>query len=159
MFDGNTYQKGGRVLHMLRNYMGDEAFFESLRTYLEENKYTAVEMHQLRMACEKVLGEDLNWFFNQWFYSQGHPILDINYEYDDSLKVQLVSVEQVQDFKTTPLYRLPFKIDTTLIDKFYISNLKNEDYEVALKNNRNSININDLLAIDKSRNLGLDIID
>ena len=111
MFDGNTYQKGGRILHMLRNYMGDEAFFESLRIYLEENKYTAVEMHQLRIACEKVLGEDLNWFFNQWFYSKGHPILEINYEYDDSLKVQLVSVEQVQDFKTTPLYRLPFKID------------------------------------------------
>jgi len=33
-------------------------------------------------------------------------------------------------------FSLPFKIDTTLIDKFYISNLKNEDYEVALKNNR-----------------------
>jgi DNA replication and repair protein RecF len=33
-------------------------------------------------------------------------------------------------------FDLPFKIDTTLIDKFYISNLKSEDYEVALKNTR-----------------------
>jgi len=111
MFDGNTYQKGGRILHMLRNYMGDEAFFEALRVYLEENKYTAVEMHQLRMACEKVLGEDLNWFFNQWFYNQGHPILNIDYSYNDSLKTQFISIKQAQDFKTTPLYYLPFKID------------------------------------------------
>ena len=111
MFDGNTYQKGGRILHMLRNYLGDEAFFESLRVYLEDNKYTAVEMHQFRMACEKVSGEDLNWFFNQWFYAQGHPVLNIDYEYNDSLKTQTVTVEQMQDFKTTPLYRLHFKID------------------------------------------------
>jgi aminopeptidase N len=111
MFDGNTYQKGGRILHMLRNYIGDDAFFESLRIYLEENKYTAVEMHQLRMACEKVTGEDLNWFFNQWFYAKGHPILDINYEYNDSLKTQTITVEQTQDFNEVPLYRLPVKID------------------------------------------------
>ena len=33
-------------------------------------------------------------------------------------------------------FDLPFKIDTTLIDKFYTSNLQNEDYEETLKNNR-----------------------
>lgn len=33
-------------------------------------------------------------------------------------------------------FDLPFKIDTTLIDKFYTSNLKNEDYEEILKKNR-----------------------
>ena len=33
-------------------------------------------------------------------------------------------------------FDLPFKINTTLIDKFYTSNLKNEDYEETLKNKR-----------------------
>jgi len=33
-------------------------------------------------------------------------------------------------------FDLPFNIDTTLIDKFYTSNLQNEDYEETLKNNR-----------------------
>ena len=111
MFDGNTYQKGARILHMLRTYMGDDAFFESLRIYLEENKHTAVEMHQLRLACEKVSGEDLNWFFNQWFFAKGHPILDINYYYNDSLKTQTVTVTQMQDLATVPLYYLPIAID------------------------------------------------
>jgi len=111
MFDRHTYQKGGRILHMLRNYIGDEAFFMTLKNYLTENKYTDVEMHQLRMACEKVTGEDLNWFFNQWFYAAGHPQLDINYFYDDSLKTQTVTVEQLQDLKKAPIFKLPLKID------------------------------------------------
>lgn len=111
MFDRHTYQKGGRILHMLRNYMGDDAFFTALKNYLNENKYTDVEMHQLRMACEKVTGEDLNWFFNQWFYAAGHPLLEINYAYDDSLKIQTVTVEQRQNIKKVPVFKLPVKID------------------------------------------------
>ena len=111
MFDGHSYAKGGRILHMLRNYMGDEAFFTSLKLYLETNKYTDVEMHQLRIACEEVTGEDLNWFFNQWFYASGHPVLDIYYDYIDSTKTQLVTVQQIQDLTQTPIYRIPIHID------------------------------------------------
>ncbi|PJA07613.1 MAG: hypothetical protein COX70_06135 [Flavobacteriales bacterium CG_4_10_14_0_2_um_filter_32_8] len=117
MFDRHTYQKGGRILHMLRNYIGDDAFFTSLKNYLNENKFTAVEMHQLRLSCEEVTGEDLNWFFNQWFFAAGHPILDINYFYNDTLKTQTVTVEQMQDFKNVPLYKLPLKIDIYLNGK------------------------------------------
>lgn len=111
MFDRHSYQKGGRILHMLRIYMGDDAFFAALKYYLEENQYTDVEMHQFRMACEKITGEDLNWFFNQWFYSKGHPVLDITYTYNDSLKMQVVDVVQQQDFSVAPVFKLPVKID------------------------------------------------
>ncbi len=111
MFDRHTYQKGGRILHMLRNYIGDDAFFASLKLYLNENKYTDVEMHQFRMACEKVTGEDLNWFFDQWFYAKGHPELQIKYAYNDSLKTQSISVTQMQDNSKFPIYKLPVKID------------------------------------------------
>ena len=111
MFDSHTYQKGGRILHMLRKYIGDDAFFASLKLYLETNQYTDVEMHQLRLACEKVTGEDLNWFFNQWFFAKGHPELNINYAYNDSLKTQTVTVEQMQKLNIAPLYYLPVNIN------------------------------------------------
>jgi aminopeptidase N len=111
MFDRHTYQKGGRILHMLRNYIGDKAFFASLKLYLETNKYTDVEMHQLRLACEKITGQDLNWFFNQWFYAKGHPELNINYIYNDSLKTQSITVEQMQKLDIAPIYYLPVNID------------------------------------------------
>jgi aminopeptidase N len=68
-------------------------------------------MHEFRLACEDVSGEDLNWFFNQWFYASGHPILNISYDYNDSLKVQTVYISQEQNFNTTPLYKLPIAID------------------------------------------------
>ncbi len=111
MFDSHSYAKGGRVLHMLRKHVGDEAFFESLRVYLEENKFKSVEIHHLRLAFEKVTGEDMNWFFNQWFLSSGHPSLFITYDYIDSIKTQTLTVTQAHVINTTPLYRLPVEVD------------------------------------------------
>ncbi len=111
MFDGVSYQKGGRILHMLRKYIGDDAFFESLKYYLETNKFTSVEAHNLRLAFEKTTGQDLNWFFNQWFYSNGHPDLDINYSYDDATKKAKITVKQKQDFAKMPMFKIPVLID------------------------------------------------
>lgn len=111
MFDSHSYAKGGRILHMLRNYLGDDAFFNGLKKYLKDNAYQSVEIHQLRIAMEAVCGEDLNWFFNQWFLSSGHPLLVIDYSYDSINKQQVVSLEQIQDLEKTPLYRLPMSID------------------------------------------------
>jgi len=105
MFDGHSYNKGGRILHMLRYFLGDEAFFEGLKLYLKENEFTAVEIHQLRMAMEQVSGKDLNWFFNQWFLGKGHPNLEITYEVTpDSV---IVNVAQLQN----NLFRLPLQAD------------------------------------------------
>jgi len=111
MFDGHSYNKGGQVLHMLRTYVGDDAFFAALKLYLETNKYTPVEIHQLRLAFEQITGEDLNWFFNQWFLSSGHPDLVIKTEYNATTKKQKVQIKQVQDFSKTQLFKLPIAID------------------------------------------------
>ena len=108
MFDGHSYQKGGRILHLLRDYVGDDAFFASLKLYLYQNAFGNVEVHNLRLAFEEVTGEDLNWFFNQWFLAKGHPHLKVDYKVvEDSL---LLTVEQIQS-KEFPIYKLPISID------------------------------------------------
>jgi aminopeptidase N len=112
MFDAHSYNKGGRILHMLRTYVGDDAFFEALKLYLTENQYQPAEMHELRLAFEKVTGEDLNWFFNQWFFDKGHPDLEINYQFDKGR--QVVIIRQKQNFDKVPLYKLPIDIDLYL---------------------------------------------
>lgn len=117
MFDSHSYAKGGRILHMLRNYLGDEAFFEGLGTYLRDKAFEPAEIHDLRLAMEKVTGEDLNWFFNQWFLASGHPQLKVEYAYSDSTKEQIVRVEQTQNLETTPLYYLPLAIDLYMGDE------------------------------------------
>ena len=95
----------------MRYYLGDEAFYKGLKKYLNDNAFSTVEIHQLRIAMEEVCGEDLNWFFNQWFLTSGHPLLVIDYEYDADNKQQIVKLEQIQDKSTTPIHRLSFYID------------------------------------------------
>ncbi len=109
MFDRHSYNKGGRVLHMLRKYVGDEAFFIALKSYLHEHEFTAVEIHELRLAFEETTGEDLNWFFNQWFLSPGHPDLKVEHYYlGDTL---FLNTAQLQDTAYTPVFKLPVDIE------------------------------------------------
>lgn len=117
MFDAHSYNKGGAVLHMLRHYVGDEAFFAALNLYLKRHQYTAVEIDELRMAFEDVTGEDLHWFFNQWFMEKGHPKVDISYGYDSATREAIVTVAQSQDPDNAPaIFQLPIAIDVYLAD-------------------------------------------
>ena len=109
MFDSHSYAKGGQILHMLRKYVGDEAFFTASHNYLIRHAFGTAEVNDLREAFEEVTGEDLNWFFNQWFLSSGHPNLKIEKSFDNN-KVTL-KVSQLQDSAYTPIYRLPLKVD------------------------------------------------
>lgn len=108
MFDRVSYEKGGRILNMLRNFVGDDAFFKSLNLYLNTYKFKNAEAQQLRLAFEEVTGKDLNWFWNQWYYGAGHPRLNITYGYDDKADKASVIVEQKQDGQT---FKLPVAID------------------------------------------------
>lgn len=110
MFDGHSYNKGGRILHMLRNYIGDDAFFEALRRYLTDNKFKAAEFHQLRLAFEEVTGEDLNWFFNQWYTASGHPVLTFGHEVTADGKSVRVTVKQTQNLEKSPIFKLPVQM-------------------------------------------------
>jgi aminopeptidase N len=107
LFDRHSYQKGGAILHMLRKYVGDEAFFKSLNLYLTRNAYKTVELSNLRTTFEEVTGEDLNWFFNQWFIDAGHPEIEVKHQtYNGSGELYGITVIQ----KST-VYKLPIDID------------------------------------------------
>ncbi|MGC1392521.1 MAG: M1 family metallopeptidase [Bacteroidales bacterium] len=108
VFDLVSYQKGGRILNMLRNCVGDSAFFKSLNLYLKTKKFNSSEAQDLRLAFEEVTGQDLNWFWNQWYYGSGHPKLDISYDYDVAGKTAKVFIKQTQ---TGKIFRLPIAVD------------------------------------------------
>jgi len=108
VFDVVSYQKGGRILNMLRTYLGDAAFFKGLNIYLKTNAFKNGEAQQLRLALEEASGLDLNWYFNQWYYGAGNPDLSISYKWDDSKKTETVYLQQTQDGKP---FILPFAVD------------------------------------------------
>ena len=107
MFDAVSYNKGGGILHMLRNYLGDKAFFEGMSKYLKDNQFGTGEAHQLRLAFEAVSGRDLNWFFNQWYFNYGNVVMTPKVTYD-SAKGEAV-LEIAQDEKLP--FQFPLEVD------------------------------------------------
>lgn len=108
MFDVLSYNKGGKILHMLRNYLGDEAFFKSLNLYLKRFAYKTAEVTNLRQCFEEISGEDLYWFFQQWYDNGGHPILSSHY-IKTAEGAKLV-VSQKHNFDSTLVYKLPLDL-------------------------------------------------
>ncbi|MEX2596808.1 MAG: M1 family metallopeptidase [Salibacteraceae bacterium] len=103
VFDVHSYQKGGLILHMLRNEVGDDVFFKALSEYLHTNAYQAVEDAHFRLALEKVSGKDYKWFFDDWYYQKGHPKVKATYEIDSTKRLLNVSISQTQT--NFPLFR------------------------------------------------------
>jgi aminopeptidase N len=107
VFDQVSYPKGGAILHMLHNYLGDSAFFKSLNLYLNTYKFKSAEAQELRLAFEAVTGQDLNWFFNEWYYGNGQPDININYDYNN--KTERVIINQTQT--NAGIFKFPLAID------------------------------------------------
>lgn len=107
VFDLVTYQKGGGILNMLRNYLGDDAFFAGMNDYLKTNEYQNAEAHQLRLSFEKVSGKDLNWFFNQWYFGSGNPKINYSFTFEPVKKQVAVTINQTQD----QMFEFPLAID------------------------------------------------
>ena len=137
MFDTHSYQKGSLILHMLRYTVGDDAFFKALHLYLKQNEYKSVEIHNLRLAFEEVTGEDLNWFFNEWFLNKGIPNLKITYNYNPDTRKASIKIEQNQNLKKAPLYKIKTSVDMyfpdTLINKKIVLTKQTQTFEFPVK--------------------------
>lgn len=107
-----TYNKGGAVLHMLREQVGDEFFWKALNVYLNRHKFGSVETPDLIQAMEETSGQELNWFFDQWVYATGHPKLDVKRVYSVRKKTLTLTVTQTQ--KIDPLIPSAFKLPIDL---------------------------------------------
>ncbi len=111
---GNVYDKAGWVIHMLREQMGDEAFFRALKHYLEANRLQNVVSADLAKAIEESSGTNVDQFFDQWIYGAGAPRFTVRSTYDDAgMKVSL-SVKQTQKLEGhVGLFRVPIEVSIT----------------------------------------------
>jgi len=108
LFDAHIYDKGSVVLHMLRRFLGEAAFWATVKRYLETHAGGTVRTGDLVKVVEEVTGKNPEWFFDQWLYGTGYPELEAKYAYDDDTRVATVTVEQKQKVEgTTGLFRLP----------------------------------------------------
>ncbi|MAD59731.1 MAG: hypothetical protein CMB81_05320 [Flammeovirgaceae bacterium] len=129
------YQKGAWVLHMLRNYIGEDNFREGIRTYYKKYYNSNTTTEEFKKEMEFVSGMDLDFFFDQWLYNGGNIILDGGWSYDERKRRVEVNINQVQD--DGYIFKMPlelgiyyedenlFKLQTVKLEKekgrFYIA--------------------------------------
>ena len=75
LFNGGVYLRGGLTLHALRLEVGDDAFFEIIRTYYDRYKFGNAVTEDFIAVAEEISGKDLDDFFNAWLYDEELPDL------------------------------------------------------------------------------------
>jgi len=96
MYDRHLYPGGAVRLHMLRKMLGDDVFWEGVRTYVSRTMHKVVETQDFRRALEDVSGRSLVRFFEQWFRTAGYPKLHGSLDWDDDKKEGTLTLTQKQ---------------------------------------------------------------
>ncbi|MBP6722594.1 MAG: DUF3458 domain-containing protein [Bacteroidia bacterium] len=92
----NSYEKGSWILHMLRDRVGDEAFFQGIKDYYASFKFGNALSVDLENEMEKASGLDLDAFFKQWLYRPGFPKLDVEWKWSKGKKTVNIQLTQTQ---------------------------------------------------------------
>ena len=109
------YQKGAWVLHMLRNYIGEDAFRQGIRNYYKKYFNLNTTTDQFKFEMEKVSNVNLDKFFDQWLYKGGMLIIDSDWKYNEKNSEIEISMDQVQD--DGYLFDMPIEIMLTFENK------------------------------------------
>ncbi len=113
-YSGNTYEKAGLVIQMLRQQLGDDAFFRSLHAYLEANRNQNVVTADLVKAIEKTTNVNVDRFMHQWIYGAGAPRFRIRANYEAATRQEHVTVSQTQRLEDrVDLFEVPVEIEIT----------------------------------------------
>lgn len=91
-----VYQKGGWTLHMLRAQVGTETFWRGIRDYYQRYMNRTASTDDFRQVMERVSGQDLRGFFQQWLNRSGVPRLEGSWRYDAVAREVVVTVRQAQ---------------------------------------------------------------
>jgi aminopeptidase N len=102
-----VYQKGAWVLQVLRGQIGTEKFRTGIREYYRRFRDGNASTADFEQVMEEVSGSNLRWFFEQWLYRAGSPVIEGTWHYDAAAKKVEIELAQTQ---AGELYRLPMEI-------------------------------------------------
>jgi len=141
IFDSRrSYSKGAIVLHMLRGVLGDETFFDVMKTYINDPKlsFGSATTEDFQRVAEEVSNQDLDYFFSQWIYGENYPKYNYTwgYEEQDGFYNLLLNISQNTDTNNPTFFTMPIQIKLqtvsgdTLITVF--NDMQNQDFEIRL---------------------------
>ena len=94
LFDSAIYDRGAWFLHMLRSFIGEQAFRQGIQNYAREFQGRAAESSDLRKAFEKTSKQDLSQFFFQWLENPGWAKLTTSWVWNEKKKEVEISIQQ-----------------------------------------------------------------
>ena len=161
LFDSHSYEKGGLVLYMLSNLIGEDNFKKVIKKYLDIYKKHITETEDFQKICEDIYGEDLQQFFYQWLYTAGHPELEIQFSLEKErsqegqirkIKVKVTQIQQKDFIFSFPLeMRLVcanYKNGEILVDKIENIEINKKVTDYTFKKEINSDAIIEWISID-----------
>ena len=103
-----TYNKGSYLVQMLRFKLGDAAFYQGLRSYLNDpaHAYGFVRTPDLQHHMEQASGQNLTNFFNQWYAGQGYPSYHVEWSQLGSASVK-INMSQVTSDPSVSFFEMP----------------------------------------------------
>ncbi len=131
LFDSTTYQKGGAVIHTLRETIGDDAFWRGVHIYLARHKFQNVETPDLQKAMEEASGKKLDWFFSQWVYSAGYPEIKVTPTFNRAKKTLTLAVDQTHESDALVPAAFVLPID---VEMAFVTGSKTEKIEITKRN-------------------------
>ena len=104
-FRAIVYNKGAMVLHMLRQLVGDEAFFSGVRRFYLSSRFRKVGSEDFRFAMEEATGRELGRFFERWVYASALPQLTFTsrVEAKDGSQVAVLRFDQTGEVFDVPV--------------------------------------------------------
>jgi aminopeptidase N len=110
VFDAHSYPKGGLILNMLRNLLGEDLFRDALKEFLLKFKYGNADTEDFKKVVEAHYGYQLDWFFDQFIYNAGHPVISVEYSYNPKDRLLSIKLGQKQGEDSLEIYKIPIEI-------------------------------------------------
>lgn len=104
----NVYSKGAMTLHMMRVMLGEDVFWAGIKDYTKGNALSLVRTSDLQASMERVSGQELGWFFQQWVELPYVPRLTVRSSHSDDKLTVSVS-QEISDSR--PRYTIPVTIE------------------------------------------------
>ncbi len=109
MFDVLTYQKGGALLRMLEQYLGEDVFREGVGHYLRTHSYKNTETNDLWDAIEFTSGQPVRRIMDSWIWQPGYPLVSASVDGSDLvLSQRRFSFDQEE--ASTALWAVPLRV-------------------------------------------------
>lgn len=111
IFNGRlSYSKGSMILHQLRWVLGDSVFFKALYNYINDPEltYRFARTGNLIYHLENTAGQNLNWYFDDWYTGEGYPSYQIQWSQEgDNVNI---TISQIPSHPSVSFFELPLPL-------------------------------------------------